>query len=103
LTEAVLAEVELLSLVDFIGEYRAANFVRGIQHVLKLIEMIGIVDELMLISIHSCLDFDGNRVPQIALRVDITFATIAAVSNHDQTPLNRGGKRLCGSEVNPTP
>jgi hypothetical protein len=80
-------------LIDLIAEDGAADVVSRIQHVLKFIQMIGVIDELVLIAIHSGFDLDGNRVAQIALRIDISFATITAVSNHDLTPLNLGEKR----------
>jgi len=66
LPKAILAEIELLFLVDIIVENGAAQIVRRIEQILDIIEMIWIIDQFMVGTVQSRFNFNCYRITQVS-------------------------------------
>jgi hypothetical protein len=86
LAEALFAKIELFSLIEIIRKRRCTNVISRFEHLLKLIEMVSIVNDLSSGILDGSFDFDRECVSKLESRINISFATITTVANHGDTP-----------------
>lgn len=86
LAETLFAKIELFSLIEVIREWGCTKVIGRFEHLLELIEMIGIIDDFRGGILDSSFDFDREIVPKLESSIDISFATITTVANHGDTP-----------------
>jgi hypothetical protein len=93
LLKAALAKIELLSLIKIVVEDGRTDLVRCLKHILQFVQVVNFVNQVGNIGLPSRFNLDGDNVAKIGRRVDVPFASIACVSNHDE---NSNRKEMLG-------
>jgi hypothetical protein len=86
LAEALFAKIELFSLIEIIRKRGCTKVISRFEHLLKLIEVISIVNDFIRGILDGSFDFNRECVPKLEPGIDISFATITTVANHGDTP-----------------